>query len=127
MRTQLVPTCASAKGSSASTMPISAKPTHTSHGRFRVSKSRCIRRAAPERSCAIPHSFAQQTLRPEHQHQDKHHERENVLVGRAEQDEMAAAVEVPDEPGEPAVLAQVVELAYVARAQGLDQPEHDPA
>src|SRR4030095_11843188 len=92
MRTQVVPTCASAKGSSASATPISAKHTHTSHGRFRVSKIRCIRRDAPERSCAIPHSLAQQALRPEHEYQDQHHEREYVLVVRAEQDEVPAAL-----------------------------------
>ena len=34
--------------------------------------------------------------RPEHQHQDQHDEREHVLVVRAEQDEVAAAVAIAD-------------------------------
>src|SRR5580765_1257891 len=92
MRTQVVPTCASAKGRSASAMPISANPSHTSQGCLRVSKSTCIRRDRPERSCAIPDALAEQALRPEHQHQDQHHEREYVLVVRAEQDEVSVTL-----------------------------------
>ena len=82
MRTQVVPICASAKGSSASAMR--RERTHPHQPGARACRIRRIRRGLPRARRAA--------LGPEDEHQDQHHEGEHVLVFRAEQDEVAAAL-----------------------------------
>ena len=86
MRTQRVPTCASAKGSSA----------ERDGDQRDAGPDQRIAPVRASRSGAVPDALAEQARRPEHEHEDQHDEREHVLVVGAEQDEVAAALAVVD-------------------------------
>src|SRR2546426_5786664 len=78
-------------------------------------------------SCTISDALAEQARGAEHQHQDQHEKREHVLVVRAEQDEVPAIALLAHEVGDPAVGAQVRQVADVAGAECFDQAEQNAA
>src|SRR5512139_3995099 len=84
IRTQAVPTPASANGSTSSARPTTATPAQTSAGLPRVSNSAFMRALPGPASCPVRDPLAEEPRRPEHEHHDQHGEREHVLVVAAE-------------------------------------------
>src|ERR1019366_701300 len=87
MRTQAVPTDASANGSPISAIAISATPSHFACALANIFIPRCPPRAsrfAPSASSSVSYPLPEQTGGPEHQHRDQHQKGEHVLVIAAE-------------------------------------------
>src|SRR6185369_7834525 len=82
MRTQAVPIDASANGNTASTIAISAMPTHAPCGFFLMAESASITGFLLG---AVADALAQQSRGPEDEHGDQHQECEHILVIAAEQ------------------------------------------
>src|SRR3954465_5337018 len=128
MRTQLVPTWASAKGSNASEMAMGIPPANTRRRRWRQSSTLAAPRAAgPSPSRSHPAALTEQAGGPEHQHQDQHDEGEYVLIVRAKKNEVAAALAIGDALGQRLGGAEVGEIADVAGAERLDDAEQHAA
>src|SRR3982750_4450955 len=127
MRTHAVPRLVSANGRIASAAAIMNKPTRAAAG-WRRSASMSVMACMEWLLGAVAHALAEQTGRPEYQHRDQHEEREHVLVIAAEQGEVRVALAaLGDRDRNAGELAQVREVADVARAERLDHAEQQAA